>query len=362
MKIPRWALILAVAVIIAVVGISAIVLLQSSGPPCTSTWSCAAAYPVQGVETSGAGGERCVASAPYILCVGGVDTDGKPHNDTFSGLVSQNGNLTAWTEGTNVYPQAISGESCVLSSGYLYCTGGFHDATADDTASSYYSQVTSDGEVGTWYYAKAFPVPIDSASCVTASSNIYCIAGNNETDGTNGTVQPSDTAWYAPLSSTGIGSWNQTSSYPAGTYLPSCTASGDKVYCVGGVDSNGNPLGNSFYAALGPKGIGEWIPTTSYPLPSTGQACDIAGGNIYCVGGATTGGQTLSYTDATYFASISSTGIGQWTDGPSYPEPIQTSCAILGSIIYCIGGFNESPAGVSPYVRYALLASFGALP
>jgi hypothetical protein len=360
LKIPRWALILVIAVIIAVVGISAIALLQSGGPPCTATWACAAGYPVQGVEASGAAGERCVASSAYIYCVGGVDTDGRPHNGTYSGLVSQNGNLTGWTNGVNVYPQDISGESCVLSSGYLYCTGGFHDATADDTASSYYAQLTPDGGVGTWYYAKAFPVSIDSASCVAASSYIYCIAGNNETDGTNGTVQPSDTTWYAALSSTGIGSWNQTSSYPAGTYLPSCAAAGDRVYCVGGVDSNENPLGNSYYAALGPTGIGEWVPTTSYPLPSTGQACDIAGGYIYCVGGATTGGQTRSFTDATYFASITPTGMGQWKEGPSYPEPVQTSCTILGSRLYCIGGLDESAAGVSPYVRYALLASFGA--
>jgi hypothetical protein len=246
----------------------------------------------------------------------------------------------------------------VVSSGYLYCTGGFHDAGADDTSSSYYAQLAGGG-VGTWFYTRQFPVPVDSLSCVTSTSLIYCIAGNNETDGTNGTVQPSDTAWYSTLSPSGIGSWNQTTSYPAGDFLPSCAAVPGRVFCVGGVDPNGNPLGNAFYAALTSSGIGQWIPTNGYPLPSTGQACVTVRAFIYCVGGATTGGQTRAYTDAVYFAPISSTGIGQWTEGPSYPEPLQTSCAVLSGAIYCVGGFDESPAGVRSAVNYASLGSLG---
>jgi hypothetical protein len=268
------------------------------------------------------------------------------------------GNITAWTLGSSPYPQQISGEACVVSAGYLYCTGGFRDAGSDDTSSSYYAQIVN-GEVGTWFYTTAYPVPVDSVSCVTSSSLIYCIGGNNETDGTSGTVQPTDTSWYAALSQTGIGRWNLTTSYPEGTYLPSCAASGNRVYCVGGVDTNSNPLGEAYYAALNSAGVGEWVPTTNYPLPSTGESCEISGGYIYCVGGATTGGQTTSYTDATYSAPISSSGIGTWKGGPDFPEPLQTSCAIIGGGIYCVGGFDESSAGVTNLVRYASLSSFG---
>jgi hypothetical protein len=357
--IPKWGIALVIVAIVGIAGISVFALLQGNSPSCTPTWSCAAGYPVQVAGTSGVGGTQCLSDGTSLYCIGGVDTDGLPHSDVYSSSVSAGGNITAWTQGANSYPQEVSGESCVLSSGYVYCTGGFHDASADDTSSSYYAQIEG-GQVGAWYYTTQYPVPVDSMSCVTSSSFIYCIGGNNETDGTNGTVQPSDSAWFAALSPEGIGPWNLTTSYPAGTFLPSCAAALGKVYCVGGVDANSNPLDNTFYASLTPSGIGQWIPTTNYPLPSTGEACAIAAGYVYCLGGATTGGQTISYTDADYFAPISSSGVGQWSEGPSYPEPIQTSCAILSGRIYCVGGFDESAAGVTVSVKFASLASFGS--
>lgn len=354
----KWIVVIIVVALVAAAGIFAVLALQGNVPNCTSSWACAAGYPIQVAGIAGVAGNQCAAASTYIYCVGGIDSNGQPYSDVYSGSADSNGNITAWTAGTNSYPLQISGESCVVSAGYLFCTGGFRDAGSDDTSSSYYAQIVN-GEVGTWFYTTPYPVPVDSVSCVASSSLIYCIGGNNETDGTNGTVQPSDTSFYAALSETGIGPWNLTTSYPEGTYLPSCAASGNRVYCIGGVDSNSNPLDNAYYASLTPTGIGQWIPTQNYPLPSTGASCGIAGAYMYCVGGATTGGQTVSYTDATYSAPISSSGIGTWKGGPDFPEPLQTSCVIIGSGIYCVGGFDESTAGVTNLVRYASLSSFG---
>jgi len=355
-------------VILAVLGVTAIVLvglfafavLQGSGSPCNPTWGCAASYPVQVAGTYGVAATQCVASSTNLYCIGGTDANGGPHSDVYSGAVSTSGNITTWTPVPNSYPNDISGESCVVSSGYVYCVGGSQDAGGDDVANSYYAQLGSGGELGTWFYTTPYPISIDSQSCVTASSYIYCVGGNNETDGTDGTVAPSSSVWYAQLSPTGIGVWSKTASYPLNAYLPSCVSTGQTIYCLGGVDSSDNPLGNAFYATLTDAGIGGWIPTTSYPLPATGQACGASSGFISCVGGATSGGQTASYTNAVYSAPVSADGIGTWKEGPDFPVSVATNCVISSSHLYCVGGFDGSSEGENNYVRYASLASLSS--
>jgi len=348
--------VLGVAAVV-IVGFLAFVLLQGSGSPCTATWSCSASYPVQVAGTYGVAATQCIANATYLYCIGGTDANGGPHNDVYSGAVSTSGNITGWTQDSNSYPSDISGESCVVSSGYVYCVGGSYDAGGDDVANSYYAQLEAGGVMGTWFYTTPYPVPIDYQSCVTSSSNIYCVGGNNETDGTDGTVAPSSSAWYARLSPTGIGVWNKTSTYPLNTYLPSCVSAGQLIYCLGGVDSSDNPLGNAFYATLSDTGIGGWIPTTSYPLPDTGQACGTSSGFVFCVGGATSGGQTASYTNAVYTAPVSPDGIGAWKEGPDFADSAATTCAVSSGHLYCIGGFDGSSEGETNYVHYASLAS-----
>lgn len=348
--------VLAVAVA-ALVGISALLLIGGTGPGCSSTWSCGASYPSLSVGTYGVAGEQCVAASSYVYCIGGVDPNGLPSNETYAGTISPSGNVTTWAEQASSYPKAISGQGCVASSGYVYCVTGFYDATADDTSSSYYAQIQGNGELGTWFYATPYPVPTDSISCVTSSSYIYCVGGNNETDGTDGTVAPSSSSWYAELSATGIGSWSKTSTFPANAYLPDCAEDGGYIYCIGGADSGGNPLAGAYYAKLSPEGIGSWVPTSSYPIPDTGQSCAAGGGYIYCVGGGTTGGESLSYTNAVYYAPVSSSGIGLWKEGKSYPDGVGTSCFVTTSDIYCVGGFDQSSQGETNAVWYADLSS-----
>ena len=173
-------------------------------------------------------------------------------------------------------------------------------------------------------------------------------------------MAPSDSVWYAALTAEGIGRWNLTTSYPSSVVLPSCSASGSDVYCVGGTDQNGNPVNSAFYASLSPDGVGQWIPTTAYPLPATGQSCGASGGYVYCVGGASTGGQTISYSNAVYYAKASSTGVGTWGEAPDYPRDTGTNCAVTSGYIYCVGGFDDSAQGENDIVNYAPLGSLTA--
>ena len=357
MKTSRIIIIVLVVVVIVVVAIYAVTALTAAPQLCTSTWNCAAGYPVQVGGTFAIAGEQCVSTTSSIYCIGGQDANTGPRNDVYyASAISSSGNVTGWTPNSHAYPHYIDGESCVLSSGFVYCVGGSYNDNGDDVASSYYANVTASGSLGSWSSTTAYPIPVDSQSCVASSSYIYCVGGNNETDGSNADATATNSVWYAPLSPSGIGNWSLTTAYPSNDYYPSCFASGSDVYCLGGADSNDNSLGTAYYAPLSSSGVGAWASTNSYPVAGTGQACVISSADILCVGGETSGGSSPTYTNAVYYAPISSGGIGTWKQSTSYPVSVGTECVALSGDVYCVGGF-ESSNGANNFVEYASLAS-----
>src|SRR5271169_3518620 len=112
----------------------------------------------------------------------------------------------------------------------------------------------------------------------------------------------------------------------------SCPTSSGYIYCVDRT-TNGNSGSNSaFYAPVSPSGVGSWIGATSYPSSVYGQSCDVSSGEIYCIGGHS----NSSPTNATYYDPISSSGVGTWQTGTNYPRTIYgQSCVSSSSYIYC---------------------------
>jgi len=342
---------------VAVAGLLAYSLLSTPQPSCTSVWECAAPYPLQGGGTVGVAGQQCGADATNVFCIGGVDASGAPRNAVYTSTVSASGNITGWHLNPSAYPQDASGESCAETSGYLYCVGGIHDNTGDDLAASYFARLLANGSIGAWQPTTPYPVPVDSESCVASSSHIYCVGGNNETDSTESSVAPSTTVWFATTNSSGIWDWTRTTPYPAGIFVPACFATEAYVYCLGGSNGNGDPLGTAHFAPLTAEGVGKWALTTSYPVASVGPSCVIGSGRVYCVGGETAGGQSPSFTSVVYTAPITSSGIGAWQQGPSYPRNVGTSCVTVQGNVYCVGGFDESTPGLDGTVNYVSLTS-----
>jgi hypothetical protein len=320
-------------------------------------WLPAAEYPLQIGGRTGVFAQQCVNSTAYVYCIGGQDADYGPRNgvytssDISSAVSPSSGNITGWTPDSNLYPQTIYGQSCVASSGYVYCVGGTYDGGGDDINASYYAPLASNGVVGAWSPTKSFPIYVDSQSCVPSSGYIYCVGGFGEALGTNRTSFPSNFVYYAPLSSSGIGSWSKSLSYPADTYLPNCAADDGYIYCIGGIDSEGNAVTTDYYAPLSPAGVGKWIQTTAYPIAAEGQSCATSSGLIYCVGGV----GSSSYLNAVYYADVSSGGIGTWYQASDYPQSVLTDCVISSGYMYCVGGAGSSAEYGTTY--YASLES-----
>lgn len=353
MKASRIILVVVVIFLVAIVALYAVGALTT--PASNSAWHQAATYPLQIAGTFAVAGQECVNPSAYVYCVGGLDANGGPRDNIYvsSAISSTATNVTGWTALPS-FPQNVNGQACVTYGGYLYCIGGSYDAAGDDLAASYYAPLGTGGALGGWKNTTSYPVPIDTQYCVASSGYVYCVAGDNETDGSNNDATPTNQAFYAPLSSSGIGQWGNTTDYPTNIIFPSCFSGDGYIYCVGGTDQNGNPLASSYYAQLTPSGIGPWTSTTPYPVAASGQACAIAAGTIYCVGGETTSGTN---TNAVYYAPISSTGIGNWKQASAYPNGVMTTCFISTGSLYCVGGADNSQVGENGEVYYASLAS-----
>jgi hypothetical protein len=317
----------------------------------SQVWATGSSYPLSASDTAGVVGQACINGTAAVYCIGGIDYNGASRNDVYSASVSST-SMGSWVQDSD-YPETVGLQSCVSSGGYAYCVGGSYDDAGDDIASSYYAPLTSAG-LGTWNATTAFPVAIDSQSCAASSGYVYCIAGENETDGTNATIAASNSAWYAPISSSGIGAWVKTTPYPSAIAFPDCTASSTDVFCVGGLDINGNGVSDVYYATISASGIGTWTSTTAYPFDDYGQTCVIASGNIICVGGVPNG--TSSASDSVYSAPISTAGVGSWHQAENYPFGVETACAVAAGNLYCVGGYQDSSA-IAYQTYYATVAS-----
>jgi len=355
MKISRVLIIVVVIIVIVIVALFAYEVIVPSNSNKNSIWFSAAEYPLETAATLGAGGQQCVNNIVYVYCVGGEDINNGPRNVVYtsSPISSSSSNISSWTTDSNVYPQNVYAESCVTFSGNIYCIGGINDDAQDDTAASYYASLNN-GAVGTWNSTTSYPIPVDTESCVTSSGYAYCVAGNNQTGGSDANAVNSSSVWFAPLSSSGIGNWSLTNSYPAGVYYPTCFASQGYIYCIGGVSTNGDSANSVYYASLSSSGVGTWMQTTAYPQALSGQSCVIVSSTIYCVGGQ---GNNGAYSTAVYYATVSSSGVGSWKTGKSYPDTIVTSCVVNGETMYCIAGYDLSSSGYSSSVYYASLSA-----
>jgi hypothetical protein len=196
-----------------------------------------------------------------------------------------------WTPTTS-YPTNIASQSCVVSSGYVYCIGG------GSTSAVYYASVSPLG-VGTWTPTTGYPTNIAAQSCATSSGFVYCVGGYAGNGWTNA-------VYYSPLSPSGVEAWTATTSNPSNARGQPCVVSSGYIYCIAGGTNAVN------YAPVSPLGVGTWTPTTSYPTSAGGNSCATSSGYIYCVGGNI--GGIFGNQNAVYYAPIS---------GP--PTPCQES-------------------------------------
>jgi hypothetical protein len=296
-------------------------------------WSLTRTYPID------VSGQSCVVNSGFVYCIGG-SFGYNATNSVYIASLSSTG-VGAWSS-TTPYPTIIYAPSCVVNSGFVYCIGGdVHAGGTYLTSAVYFASLSSNG-VGAWSSTTAYPTNVIFQSCVVNSGFVYCIGGESP--------DVTSSVYFASLSSTGVGAWSSTTPYPTTIAGQSCVVSSELVYCIGGADIITGPTtsltSSVYFASLSSSGVGAWSPTTPYPTDIGGQSCLVSFGSVYCIGGIPDTG----YTSSVYFASLSSSGVGAWSPTTPYPTDIGSqSCLVSFGSAYCIGGYNNSGNVVSAY-------------
>ena len=284
-----------------------------------SSWTATTNYPVS------VSGEICVMSSGFVYCVGGNNGTTRITAVYFAPLSSSG--VGSWIATTS-YPTNVISQSCVASSGFIYCVGGFDGVTSVNSV--YFAPLSSSG-VGSWSTTTNYPIGITGQSCVAISGFVYCIAGRDSANLLTSAV------YFAPLSSSGVGSWSPTASYPIVVAFHSCVASSGLVYCVGGLGSASQP-NDVYFAPLSSSGVGSWSATTNYPMTIVSESCVASSGFVHCIGGQLFNGAKSSAVD---FAPLNSSGVGSWLATTNYPTTIaDPSCVARAGVVYCVAGLG----------------------
>lgn len=246
------------------------------------------------------------------------------------------GQLGPWIRTTS-YPLFPASLGCVANVGYMYCVGGYNGTTPTNGQGelnrTYYAPLSSTG-VGNWTRTTDYPIGIQDESCVTSSSYIYCVGGVSKVSKGGDPLGRVSDAYYAPLSSSGIGAWSRTTPFPYVAASPRCMSDSAYVYCLEG-DFNGTVYTNAFkafYAPLSAGGVGNW--TESAGLPSSTAGCSAVSGYAYCFGGGQCPPLPGDCYSRSYFAPLSQNGLGVWNRTIELPTAGYATFVTAGPYIY----------------------------
>src|SRR6266581_3641100 len=248
--------------------------------------------------------------------------------------------LNSWSSTTN-YPIGLEFPSCVVSSGFVYCIAG--DNSSGLTNAVYFAPLLPAGGAGSWSSSTSYPLRLQSQSCVTSSGFVYCIGGDTR----GGLANSTSAVYFAALSSSGVGSWSPSTSYPTGIVFQSCVVDSGFVYCIGGDMANGFGTANGFtnvvyFAPLSSSGVGSWSSGTSYPLVIYTQSCALDSGFVYCIGGNNGSGvPSGTWSNGVFFASTSpnttSTSISCSPSSVAVNQPTQCTATVTDT------SYNPAP-------------------
>ena len=304
-------------------------------------------------------GLGCVANDNYLYC---MPAGPAPQNATGNLSITYYAKLTPngigeWIKTT---PYPIQSSQMICTNPYnniTYCVGT-GSGNSSQERKVFYARLTPNG-IGNFIETTPYPIPFYAARCSTYGGYVYCIGddwggGNVTTTCKTSYQKPNgeeltlcstyyasqNTSYRAPILSNGsLGAWSNASlvRYPAPLFAAGCLPYGNYFYCVGGIAENRTL---SFYAPVTPAGLGAWNTTSAFPVPHLGVPCTISGtGYIYCIGNGVrynTSRYSLNtsgyiYANLSFYAKLSSQGIGGWENATRYPVPLAFATCITNN-------------------------------
>jgi hypothetical protein len=173
-------------------------------------------------------------------------------------------------------------------------------------------------------------------------TTIYVLGGADSSG-----LHRSDIYFSAVQPSGQVGGWAPTNSLPAGLAFHTVLAatpfnsrvSASRLYVLGGAtDATGQPTSAVYETRLNDDGtIGTWNTSTALPIPLHSLGAAIFHGDLYIIGGSTTGNVPVA---AAYRARIDTSGaLSAWEALPSLPGPRSYHQVLsFGGFLYSLGG------------------------
>jgi N-acetylneuraminic acid mutarotase len=171
-------------------------------------------------------------------------------NAVYQAIIDASGVIRTWIQISNFPINFFAGRPLLIKN-RIYI---FAAATTNISQSRiYYATYDSNGDIGAWTYVSDMPTQSFNPVIVCNNNYVYAISCSNNYTG-------SVTSYIASILPDGsIGSWTQISNGPVGIYNAQTAIVGNKIYFIGGTDTNS--VVNSVYSATFTSGITDY---TSY--------------------------------------------------------------------------------------------------
>ncbi|TAH32297.1 hypothetical protein EYC59_06085, partial [Candidatus Saccharibacteria bacterium] len=305
--------------------------------------------------TTGRGLHSAAAYNGYLYILGGND-GANPLSDVQYAPVNANGTVGTWTATTSL-PSARESFGAVAYNGYLYIAGGYTNTRITQVR---YAKLNADGTLGSWNTATSLT---SGRRLLTASiyNGYLYVFGGDAAGGVIATVE------YAPINANGIiGSWTATTSFTTARSALSSAAYNGYIYILGGANTGGTSLSDVQYAQIDRAGQATAFGTlTNNFTTARAGICSVAyNGYLYAIGGSTDNSANNNVTTVQYTALNSSTGNnGSWSSTTSLPvERSSSACVAFNGYLYVVGGFTGAPFGNrTDTVVYTSINSNGTL-
>jgi len=223
-------------------------------------------------------------------------------------------------------------------------------------------QINSDSNdtLGSWVTAPTLFTASGIACSVVTKDRVYLIGGR-DSNGSLSTVQT------ASINEDGtLGTWSTTTTLPVALRASQALVSNNRIYLLGGITSSA--ISTVYSAIINSDGsLGSWQVFSNLPNPLANSSAIITNNRIYLLGGENSAG---SSTNVVYTCHINSDGtLGTWTTGTSLPLSVASSQAIVTkNRVYLIGGWttvsvsNVYTAIINPDGTLGNWASANSLP
>jgi N-acetylneuraminic acid mutarotase len=280
----------------------------------------------------------------YIYILGGEKASNSALDTIQRASFDSDGNLTSTWSNVGTLPVAMYAMGYVATKGRFYLIGG-RDSTSY-LSTVYSAPINADGTLGAFRTETALPDARYPAACFVIKNKLYVVGGWNS--------NLTNTIYSTTINADGtLNNWTTLPNFPIGFIYGKPLLIKDRIYIIG-VNNNAN---NSrvYYTTYDSNGdIGSWTYVGDMPYNISLSTVVCTDNYVFNIGGSGS-----SYTNATYRAPILIDGsIGTWTQISNAPVAVTyAQSAIAGNKIYFIGGYSSSNNSYLNTVYSATFAS-----